>query len=180
MPSWLARFTHEWVESSSSRDERWLESTMADDLTLEELAHEARVTPRAVRYYLERGLLPSADRKGRNTRYSRDLVLRLRAIGELRLQGMRIDPIKKKLASMSPDAIAKLAQASLPQPSPAQPRELPSGFVGPYRPALGHASERWDHVGICPGVVLMVRGEADAEAWRVAREIVALFGGTRS
>jgi DNA-binding transcriptional MerR regulator len=150
---------------------------MADDLTLEQLAHEARVTPRAVRYYLERGLLPSAERKGRNTRYGRELVVRLRAIGELRLQGMQIDPIKKKLASMSAAEIAKLAQASLPAPAPAKPRELPAGFVGPHRPALAHASERWEHVGICPGVVLMVRGEADAEAWRVAREIVALFGG---
>jgi DNA-binding transcriptional MerR regulator len=150
---------------------------MADDLTLEQLAHEARITPRAARYYLERGLLPSAARKGRNTRYSRDLVVRLRAIGELRLQGMPIDPIKEKLASMSHEEIAKLAQASMPAPVPAKPRELPGGFVGPHRPALAHTSERWDHVSICPGVVLMVRGEADAEAWRVAREIVALFGG---
>lgn len=152
---------------------------MAADLTVEQLAHEARVTPRTVRYYLERGLLPTAERKGRNTRYSRDLVIRLRAISELRLQGMRIDPIKQRLASMSHDEMVKLAQAGMPAPPKPPPRELPAGLVGPYRPSLGHGSERWDHVGICPGVVLMVRGEADAEAWRVAREIVAVFGGQR-
>jgi DNA-binding transcriptional MerR regulator len=150
---------------------------MAEDLTLEQLAHAARLTPRAVRYYIERGLLPSAEPKGRNTRYSRDLVPRLLAIAELRLQGMRLDPIKRKLASMSRDEMEKLAPTAAPQGSPPAPRVLPGGFLGPYRPALGHGSERWDHVGICPGVVLMVRGEADAEAWRVAREIVELFGG---
>ncbi len=167
---------------------------MANDLSVEELAHEARVTPRTVRYYFERGLLPSAERKGRNTRYNRDLVVRLRAIGELRLQGMRIDPIKKKLASMSHEEMLKLAQASAPETptveiahtdtaaeesEQANSRELPAGFVGPYRAGLGHGSERWDHVELCPGVVLMVRGEADSEAWRVAREVVAVFGGVK-
>lgn len=56
------------------------------------------------------------------------------------------------------------------------PRALPDGFMGPYRPALARPSERWEHVAICPGVVLLVRSEADAEAWRVAGEITALFG----
>jgi len=37
-------------------------------------------------------------------------------------------------------------------------------------------SERREHLAICPGVMLLVKSEADAEAWRVGREIVALFG----
>lgn len=175
---------------------------MSADLTLEELAREARVTPRAVRYYVERGLIPSPERKGKNTRYDRELVVRLRAIGELRLRGMQIDPIRKKLASMPHDELLKLAGAAIPAPAPAPPQDnaasghqpptgaaeqppslaqpAPEPMIGPYRPALAHASERWEHVTVCPGVVLMVRGEADAEAWRVAREIVRAFGGTKS
>lgn len=52
---------------------------------------------------------------------------------------------------------------------------LPAGFVGPYRAGPGTASERWEHFEVCPGVRLLVRTEADAEAWRVAREMLSLF-----
>jgi hypothetical protein len=34
-------------------------------------------------------------------------------------------------------------------------------------------------VAICPGVFLVVLGDADTEARRVAREIEATYGGTK-
>ena len=52
---------------------------------------------------------------------------------------------------------------------------LPGGFVGAYRAGPAVPSERWEHFDVCPGVRLLVRTEADAEAWRVAREMLALF-----
>jgi len=48
-------------------------------------------------------------------------------------------------------------------------------MLGPYRTGAAHPSERWEHHEVCPGVRLLVRTEADAEAWRVAREILATF-----
>ncbi|MFT3773157.1 MAG: MerR family transcriptional regulator [Minicystis sp.] len=164
---------------------------MADDLTIADLAREADILPRAVRYYLERGLLPRPAFKSRNTRYGREHLIRLRAIVRLRKTGMLIDAIRKKLASMPHEELLALAgmDASKPpafgstmaqakrEPPAGAARPLPEGFVGPYRATLATPSERWEHVAICPGVVLMVRGEADAESWRVAREIVATFGG---
>jgi len=56
---------------------------------------------------------------------------------------------------------------------------LPAGFVGAYRAGPGTASERWEHFEVCPGVRLLVRTEADAEAWRVAREMLSLFAAAR-
>jgi hypothetical protein len=47
--------------------------------------------------------------------------------------------------------------------------------VGPYRTGPAVPSERWEHFDVCPGVRVLVRTEADAEAWRVAREMIALF-----
>ena len=168
---------------------------MNDDMTIDDLAREADILPRAVRYYFQRGMLPKPPFKSRNTRYGRAHLVRLRAIVKLRKTGLLLDAIRKKLARMTEDEILDLAgmappveppanalpsqpvtagDASLPSP-PARP--LPDGFHGPYRAALARPSERWEHVTLCPGVVLMVRGEADSEAWRVASEIVATFGG---
>jgi DNA-binding transcriptional MerR regulator len=57
-----------------------------------------------------------------------------------------------------------------------QTPHLPPGFLGPYRAGAMPPHERWDFFEVCPGVKLLVRSEADPEAWRVANEIVALFG----
>jgi hypothetical protein len=86
--------------------------------------------------------------------------------------------IQKRLRKASAEEIEALGappveEAEAPVEA-SDEKKLPEGFAGPYRKEL--ASERWEHVAICPGVVLMVKGEADAEAWRVAREIVAVFG----
>lgn len=63
--------------------------------------------------------------------------------------------------------------------SSAEAGPLPAGFLGPYRAGAAPPHERWDFLEICPGVKLMVRAEADPEAWRVASEIVAHFGPRR-
>jgi DNA-binding transcriptional MerR regulator len=68
---------------------------------------------------------------------------------------------------------APVATTSLASPATTA-RPLAAGFLGPYRGAAC-PTERWEHMEICPGVKLLVRAEADFEAWRVAREIVATF-----
>lgn len=154
---------------------------MDDALTLDELADAADVSPRLVRYYLERGLLPSPKFKSRATRYGPAYLPRLRAIRRLREEGLGVEEIQKRLRKASAEEIEALGAPPSVEPeapeeeAASKEKKLPEGFAGPYRKEL--ASERWEHVALCPGVVLMVKGEADAEAWRVAREIAALFGG---
>ena len=149
--------------------------------TLREAARAAGVAVRTVRYYVERRALPRPDFKSTLTRYDRTFVIRLRAIARLRKKRLRLDAIQRRLEAASPDellAIAGYALPSAPAPTPAQAPSttLPAGFLGPYRAGLQYPAERWDHLPICPGVVLLVKSEGDPESTRVAREIVALFG----
>ena len=55
-------------------------------------------------------------------------------------------------------------------------RSLPAGFLGRHRPGASAPHERWDSFELCPGVKLVVRAEADPEAFRVVQEVLALFG----
>ena len=161
-----------------------------------EAALEAGITVRTVRYWVGRRALPkvrAGDFRGVDTRYGRDFVLRLRAIARL-LRADRDLPAavaafdaateeeRIRMAGYEPprEPPKEAAEETAPElgADPTQPRKLPAGFAGPYRSPSAYPAERFDHVPICPGVTLIVKTEADAEAHRVAREIVALFGTT--
>lgn len=64
----------------------------------------------------------------------------------------------------------------LPGGAVAGVRSLPAGFLGRHRPGASAPHERWDSFELCPGVKLVVRAEADPEAFRVVQEVLALFG----
>lgn len=84
-----------------------------DDTTsysLDELAREVGVTTRTVRYYIAEGLLPPPDSIGRNARYSRDHLDRLRVIGQLKEQYLPLKEIRTRLAGMAPEQIRRAAR----------------------------------------------------------------------
>jgi DNA-binding transcriptional MerR regulator len=156
----------------------------APGYSIEELSEASGLSPRGIRFYIARGLLPRPVFRGTATRYGQEYLDRLRAIARLRKGGKRLDVVRRELGKMTAEEIARLAAQDAPAGAPPPPvvprplaRTLPAGFLGPYRPALARPSERWERVELCPGVELIVRGEADGEAWRVAQEIVAMFGG---
>jgi hypothetical protein len=73
------------------------------------------------------------------------------------------------------------AEAPAPAPAPAlalapapalAPALSPAAPLGPYRFSR---SEPWQKIVLAPGVELLVSAAADAEAWRVAREIEATY-----
>lgn len=166
-------------------------------LTIEQLSRAAHVRVSTIRYYVAHGALTPPEFHSRNTRYGRDFLVRLRAVCALRAQRLKLAAIIPRLDAASPQELLRLAGYAAPPAEPGQAaapkqpgstgspaggpspqtaaRPLAPGFLGPYRGA-GAPSERWEHIEICPGVKLLVRSEADAEAWRVAREIVATFG----
>ncbi|MFB4305019.1 MerR family transcriptional regulator [Actinomadura sp. GTD37] len=66
---------------------------------VEELAAEAGVPVRTLRYYQERRLLPAPRRQGRVALYNASHLGRLRLIGELLDRGYRLDGIEELLAA---------------------------------------------------------------------------------
>jgi DNA-binding transcriptional MerR regulator len=80
---------------------------------LEELAEEAGVSPRTVRYYVQRGLLPAPEFRGKDTAYGREHLLRLHAIKRLQQAHLPLDEIQIRLANATEAELVKLARADL-------------------------------------------------------------------
>jgi len=82
----------------------------AERLGIAELAEQAGVTPRTVRYYVAEGLLPSPGGSGQQRTYSREHLLRLRAIKRLKDAYLPLEEIRRRLEGLSPDGIQALAE----------------------------------------------------------------------
>jgi DNA-binding transcriptional MerR regulator len=76
---------------------------------LTDLAREADVTPRTVRYYIGQGLLPGPVGQGPAAQYSRSHVDRLRVIKRLQLQHLPLAEIRSRLEELDENEIARLA-----------------------------------------------------------------------
>ncbi|CAN92444.1 transcriptional regulator, MerR family [Sorangium cellulosum So ce56] len=135
---------------------------------LADLAKATGLTPRAVRYYAERGLLPKPPFRGSSTTYGDEHLMQLRAVHRLRReQRLGLDAIRARLARLSRAEIEALAQPPRPA-EPAAPADVP--------PPAG--AERWDRVVLLPGMELHLRSDASPLLRRLAREIQAQFGAS--
>jgi DNA-binding transcriptional MerR regulator len=165
---------------------------------LEELAAEAGVSARTVRYYVQRGLLPAPEFRGKDTAYGREHLLRLLAVKQLQQAHMPLDEIQVRLASATVAELEKIARTGVDvhvrMPFD-EPRDSGSGRKGrhPYR------SSGWDdpphdprplplpelfpadpaataHVyRLAPGVELWVRSGLDAASRAIVREILSRY-----
>lgn len=70
-------------------------------LTIEELAEQAQVSPRTVRYYISEGLLPGPGARGKLASYGGDHLARLLLIRRLLDQGMPLAEVKRATESLS-------------------------------------------------------------------------------
>jgi len=120
---------------SSQSDERSEQATEArraegsegagqsEQLGIAELAEQAGVTPRTVRYYVAEGLLPSPGGSGQQRTYSREHLLRLRAIKRLKDAYLPLEEIRRWLKGLSPAGIQALAdppdEPTVPPPTSA-------------------------------------------------------------
>jgi DNA-binding transcriptional MerR regulator len=133
---------------------------------LDDLARATGLTPRAVRYHAERGLLPSAPFRGSSTTYGEEHLLQLKAVHRLRREErLGLDAIRARLATLSRAEIKALAQPPRPA-APAAPAAEP--------PPAG--AERWDRIALLPGMELHLRSDASPLLRRLAREIQAQYG----
>ncbi|MDW8246165.1 MAG: MerR family transcriptional regulator [Sandaracinaceae bacterium] len=92
-------------------------------LKIGELAQRVGISPRTIRYYIQRGLLPSPLFRGRDTRYSEAHLKRLLAIKRLQQSMWSLDAIAEWLQFASDEEIHAVGSGSTPPKAPRPPAE---------------------------------------------------------
>jgi DNA-binding transcriptional MerR regulator len=87
----------------------------AESYSLNELAKDSGFEARTIRSYIERGLLPGAEARGRSASYSVENLNRLRAIQILRRArpNIHLNDVRIFLQQMSPQQISDFCSGSL-------------------------------------------------------------------
>jgi DNA-binding transcriptional MerR regulator len=124
------------------------------ELSITELADAVGISRRAVRFYVQRGLIPAPTGLGRGRHYDETHLERLKQIRELQNQGHALD------------AIAKILAGEQAPPPPSAPR---------VRPTL--SAELWTRLTLADGV------ELNLDARRInptAEQLLAIRESIRS
>jgi Ca-activated chloride channel family protein len=137
--------------------------------SLKELARLCGCSPRLVRRYIEQGLLPPAQTRGRGAYYGSTHLDRLRAVQILKTRNqLRIPVIRQVLDSLSGDEIGDVIAGAALKPDalpPAKPLEVDAAVVDSAvrpQPQDGPAGEigveMWATVRITADIELRARG----------------------
>ena len=132
---------------------------------LEDLARDAGVSPRTVRYYVQRGLLEPPVFRGRDTVYTESHLVRLRAIRRLQERFLPLDAIQAELLRRSDGElealtkVAEVAEVAVAQEPVATPTSKESDT---YRRYL-----------VAPGLEIHVADDADPTVRALADKLVA-------
>jgi Predicted transcriptional regulators len=111
------------------------------EYTIVELARRGGIAPLTIREWIKRGLLPRTRFAGPKTRYSDVHLQRIKAIKRFKGDGLSLNRISMRLATMSPQDIQELVQPPVAPPPPPEP---------------SYPSENWKRVVLCPGLELHV------------------------
>jgi DNA-binding transcriptional MerR regulator len=86
-----------------------------DSYSLNELADAVGIEARTIRSYIERGLLPGAQTRGRTATYSEEHLSRLQVINSLRRArpNITLSEIRIFLQSLNPEQVHSLARGSI-------------------------------------------------------------------
>jgi DNA-binding transcriptional MerR regulator len=141
-----------------------------DTFKLDELAQAAGTSPRTVRYYVQRGLLPAPAFRGKDSAYSREHLVRLRAIRHLQDRHLPLDAIQVELARLGPADLERLAEGKLVVKEPLLPPSVPPGPPSAGPPVSGTLT-RWSRRELLPGLELTVADDASPEARALAEEL---------
>lgn len=142
---------------------------------LDELARASGVSARTVRYYVQRGLLPAPDFRGKDSAYRHEHLVRLRAIRRLQDAFFPLDAIAVELERRSVPEIARIADG----------REIPAArtHVEESAPRRASAARKVEaplstpertfrRITLAPGVELEIAADAPASSQRLANEIL--------
>lgn len=136
---------------------------------LEELAERAAVSPRTIRYYVQRGLLPAPDFKGRDTTYGEEHLARLRAIRALQERFLPLDRIQSELEGRDVEELAALIKKRASEPPKTSVTAAPSSSTAPS-PAV--PSARFDRYLLAEGLELHLDVHAPQRVHELARALL--------
>jgi len=80
----------------------------AEELLIHELADQAGVSVRTIRYYISQGLLPAPDTKGRYATFNEEYRLRLELIRRLKEAFLPLKEIRDRIAGLDPAQVQAL------------------------------------------------------------------------
>jgi len=137
---------------------------------LDELAAAAGTSPRTVRYYVQRGLIPAPAFKGKDSAYSHEHLLRLRAIRKMQDAFFPLDAIAIELERRSLEEIEKIADGTdLPQTQTAAPALL---VTEPAAKAASPTTRTLQRIELAPGVELTIDEDAPLSSRRLFEKIL--------
>lgn len=137
---------------------------------LDELARASGTSARTIRYYVQRGLLPSPQFRGKDTAYDGGHLVRLRAIRRLQEAFFPLDAIAVELERQSLAELERLADGRGDVGAPPRTPSVPA----PPEPSTPSAETRTLRaIDLAAGVSLLVDDAAPAESRRLVEEILA-------
>jgi Ca-activated chloride channel family protein len=146
---------------------------MSKKLKLAELAQAAGVSARAVRYYVQRGLLPPPEFHGPDTAYTEEHLERLRAIKILQQRYMPLEAIDVELRRRSLDELRRWLADPAGGGGDGGPASTGAGRAREPAAAWGRALEEgedhpdeglWRRFKVAEGIELHVRSGRAREA----------------
>jgi DNA-binding transcriptional MerR regulator len=87
---------------------------MSEDYTLEELASLSGLSLRTVRFYIQQGLLPGPDTRGKNARYTKEHLERLELIQHFKNLYLPLQEIRRVMENMTPTEVNFLLHSQDP------------------------------------------------------------------
>lgn len=136
-----------------------------------ELARAAGVSTGTIKHWFAEGLMDKPAFHGRRTTYGREHLVRALAIKKLREHNLLLPEIKRKLAEIPLEELAK--------------EVLPPELAESAAPGAGERADAaelgraWRRVELMPGLELHVRADAGAVVHRMAVEIREKYGCER-
>jgi len=150
--------------------------------SLAQLASLSGTTPRNIRAYLQRQIIPRSPFRGSATRYDRRQLLWLLAIRRLRAtEQLELTEIRKRLQSLSPADLEALATQGIASGALADALGLrpapPPAEVPPPAQALLAQLPSWRRLELALGLELQIRDDASPQTLDLFRRIRALCAG---
>jgi DNA-binding transcriptional MerR regulator len=152
---------------------------------IDELARASGTSARTVRYYVQRGLLPAAAFRGKDTAYDHGHLVRLRAIRRLQEAFFPLDAIAVELDGRTSHEIEAIAdgrvalvaavesETTTSSPSTSTSRDARDDDT--RAEIARQASRLYRRIELFPGVELTVAEDAPDSSVRLVKEMLAIL-----